>query len=107
VTLQYPQLNILINNAGIMRNVNLQSFKYGIENITDEIEINLSGAIRMVHQFLPHLKTNEPAAIINISLGLAFVSFPISTGLQCGKSRRSCLHKSVAASTLKYQGKSI
>lgn len=78
VTLQYPQLNILINNAGIMRYVDLQSAKYGIENITDEIEINLSGTIRMVHQFLPHLKTHKSAAIINVSSGLAYVPFPIS-----------------------------
>ena len=78
VTQQYPQLNILINNAGIMRNVDLQSTKYGIENIADEIEINLSGTIRMVHQFLPHLKLKKSAAIINVSSGLAFVPFPLS-----------------------------
>jgi uncharacterized oxidoreductase len=32
----------------------------------------------MVHQFLPHLKTQPAAAIVNISSGLAFVPFPIS-----------------------------
>ena len=78
VTQQYPQLNILINNAGIMRNVDLQTTKLDLENITDEIGINLSGTIRMVHQFLPHLKLKKSAAIINVSSGLAFVPFPLS-----------------------------
>ena len=78
VTQQYPQLNILINNAGIMRNVDLQTTKLDLETITDEIEINLSGTIRMAHQFLPHLKLKKSAAIINVSSGLAFVPFPLS-----------------------------
>src|SRR5260370_29298989 len=49
-----------------------------LEDITREIEINLSGSIRMVKQFLPHLKTKSEAAIMNVSSGLAFVPLPIS-----------------------------
>jgi uncharacterized oxidoreductase len=75
---QFPKINIIINNAGIMRNMDLQDNSMGLEDITREIETNLSGTIRMVHQFLPQLKTQETAAIINISSGLAFVPFPAS-----------------------------
>lgn len=78
VTKQFPQLNIIINNAGIMRNMDLQDTRMGLEDITREIETNLSGTIRMVHQFLPHLKTKKSAAIVNISSGLAFVPFSAS-----------------------------
>ena len=46
--------------------------------ITQEIEINVNGPIRMVKQFLPHLKRQKSSAIINVSSGLAFVPFPIS-----------------------------
>src|SRR6476661_8615566 len=49
-----------------------------LDDITREIEINLSGPIRMVKQFLPHLKTKSEAAIMNVSSGLAFVPLPIS-----------------------------
>ena len=49
-----------------------------VEDITREIETNLSGLIRMVHQFLPHLKIQGNAAIVNVSSGLAFVPFSIS-----------------------------
>jgi len=75
---RFPALNIIINNAGIMRNLNLQDTDMDLENITREIDTNLSGTIRMVHQFLPHLKKQQSAAIVNVSSGLAFVPFPIS-----------------------------
>ncbi|EHQ29470.1 SDR family oxidoreductase [Mucilaginibacter paludis] len=76
VTAQFPALNIIINNAGIMRNINL--LDTGQRDITAEIAIDLSGPILMVQQFLPHLLTQPAAAIINVSSGLAFVPFPIS-----------------------------
>jgi uncharacterized oxidoreductase len=61
-----------------MCNLDLQDTSISLDKITQEIDINLSGTIRMVHQFLPHLKTQPSAAIVNISSGLAFVPFPIS-----------------------------
>ncbi len=78
VTEQFPELNILINNAGIMREINIHDKAVSLEDITREIEINLSGPIRMVKQFLPHLKTKSQAAVMNVSSGLAFVPLPIS-----------------------------
>ena len=78
VTKQFPELNILINNAGIMREINVHDKAGSLEDVTREIEINLSGPIRMVKQFLPHLKTKSEAAIMNVSSSLAFVPLPIS-----------------------------
>jgi uncharacterized oxidoreductase len=78
VTQKFPALNMIINNAGIMRNLDLQDTTISLDSITQEIDTNLSGTIRMVHQFLPHLKTQPAAAIVNVSSGLAFVPFPIS-----------------------------
>ncbi|MGH2613595.1 MAG: SDR family oxidoreductase, partial [Rhabdochlamydiaceae bacterium] len=86
VTTQFPELNIIINSAGIMRNIDLQDTSLGLENITREIETNLSGTIRINYQFLPHLKTKKLAAIVNISSGLAFVPFPISPVYSATKS---------------------
>jgi uncharacterized oxidoreductase len=78
VTAGFPELNILINNAGIMRNINLLDAGNGQQEIAAEIDTDLSGPIRMVQQFLPHLLARPSAAIINVSSGLAFVPFPIS-----------------------------
>ncbi|HEX7357418.1 MAG TPA: SDR family NAD(P)-dependent oxidoreductase [Ignavibacteriaceae bacterium] len=78
VITQFPNLNIIINNAGEMRKINLHHTDIDIQDITREIDINLCGPIRMVQQFLPHLKTQKKAAIINVTSGLALVPFPIS-----------------------------
>ncbi len=74
---QFPELDVLINNAGIMRNLNLNQDR-DLHDVTREIEVNLSGPVRMVQQFLAHLKTRPEALIVNVSSGLAFVPFPIS-----------------------------
>ncbi|MFB9331127.1 SDR family oxidoreductase [Paenibacillus aurantiacus] len=74
VTADFPKLNILINNAGIMRAVDFNDTEY--DKICDEVDINLNGPIRMVQQFLPHLKKQPESAIVNVSSGLAFITFP-------------------------------
>jgi uncharacterized oxidoreductase len=78
VTGQFPALNVLINNAGIMRKINLHEPIPDVYDITREIDINLAAPIRMVKLFLPHLKRQRTAAIVNVSSGLAFVPFAIS-----------------------------
>jgi uncharacterized oxidoreductase len=75
---RFPDLDMLVNNAGIMRRINLRTIGTDLEAITQEIEINLSGSIRMVMQFLPHLQSRPKAAIVNVTSGLAFVPLPIS-----------------------------
>ena len=77
VLAQFPALDTLINNAGIMRNLDLTADR-DLADVTREIEINLSGPVRMVQQFLPHLTTRKGALIVNVSSGLAFVPLPIA-----------------------------
>jgi uncharacterized oxidoreductase len=77
VLAQFPALDILINNAGVMRNLNLNHDR-NLSDVTREIEINLSGPVRMIQQFLPHLRSRTDALIVNVSSGLAFIPFPVS-----------------------------
>jgi len=62
----FPNLNMLINNAGIMRKINLHAFSSDLRGLTREIETNLNGPIRMTVQFLPQLKAQKTAAIMNV-----------------------------------------
>ncbi len=78
ITHEYPKLNMLVNNAGVMRKINLQDRGADLEDLSREIDTNLTGPVRMVKQFLPQLKAQPYAAIVNVSSGLAFVPFPIS-----------------------------
>ncbi len=77
VTTQFPALDVLINNAGIMRNLNLNQDR-DLTDVTREIEINLCGPIQMIQQFLPYLKSRNDALIVNVSSSLAFVPLPVS-----------------------------
>lgn len=78
VTRQFPALNLLINNAGEMRKLVLQDHDADLLDITREVEINLMGPIRMVQAFLPQLKKQKTAAIMNVTSGIAMVPFPLS-----------------------------
>ncbi len=78
VTRDYPKLNILVNNAGVMRKINLQDRGTDLEDLSREIDTNLTGPVRMVKQFLPQLKAQPFSAIVNVSSALAFIPFPIS-----------------------------
>lgn len=75
---QFPELNIIINNAGLMRLIDLQDTSLDLENINREIATNLSGTVQMVHQFLPHLLTKKSAAIVNVSSGIAFMPYSVA-----------------------------
>ncbi|WP_228376301.1 SDR family oxidoreductase [Chryseobacterium sp. IHB B 17019] len=75
VTQQFPDLNMIINNVGEMRLLDLQDASKDLENIAREININLTGTIRMVHQFLPHLIKKRSAAIVNVSSAIAFMPY--------------------------------
>jgi uncharacterized oxidoreductase len=78
VTKDFPDLNILINNAGVMKTINLHDKDDDLVELTKEIDINLHGPIRMTKKFLSHLKTKPTAAIVNVSSGLAFTPLPMS-----------------------------
>ncbi|MEY8760612.1 SDR family oxidoreductase [Chryseobacterium tongliaoense] len=78
ITSQFPELSIIINNAGLMRLIDLQDTALDLEDINREIATNLSGTIQMVHQFLPHLRKQKTSAIINISSAISFMPYSIA-----------------------------
>ncbi len=73
----FPNLNVLINNAGIGLKLNLNDTGGQLEDLEKEIKTNLTGPIQMVKQFLPQLKRQKSAVIVNVTSGLAFVPMPL------------------------------
>src|SRR5262245_25632871 len=51
ISKEFPKMNVLVNNAGIMKYINLHDTEGTLEDITQEVEINLNGTIRMVKAF--------------------------------------------------------
>ncbi len=72
---EFPDLDVIVNNAGIMRNLTL-SEERPLADLTREIEVGITGPMWTVQQFLGHLRTRPNALIVNVSSGLAFVPFP-------------------------------
>lgn len=72
VTKEFPKLNVLINNAGIQRKIDLTKAEAWSET-DSEIDINIGGPIHLSMLAIPHLSKQERALIANVSSGLAFV----------------------------------
>jgi uncharacterized oxidoreductase len=71
VAAQYPALNVLVNNAGIMRLETLPQDDLG--DAEAMVTTNLLGPIRLTAALLPHLLKQAYSVIMNVSSGLAFV----------------------------------
>jgi len=96
VTADYPALNVLINNAGIMRGENLLAQPDDLADMEATITTNLLGPIRLTAAFLPHLQKQTQSTIINVSSGLAFVPLAFTPTYSATKAaiipiRRRCV----------------
>jgi uncharacterized oxidoreductase len=70
---EYPQLNVLINNAGIMKLEDLTKDPVALDVALETIETNLVAPIRLTTALLPLLKKQAHATIVNVTSGLAFM----------------------------------
>ncbi|MCL2647345.1 MAG: SDR family oxidoreductase [Phycisphaerales bacterium] len=72
---EFPALNVLVNNAGIQRKIDLTAASGGggaWEMLRDEIAINFDAPIHLSMLLANHLSGQRGAAIVNVSSGLAF-----------------------------------
>jgi uncharacterized oxidoreductase len=68
----HPGLNVLINNAGIMRREDLTKSR-DLCDAEQTIVTNLLAPIRLTNALIDHLVGQPEAAVVNVSSGLAFV----------------------------------
>jgi uncharacterized oxidoreductase len=73
----YPQLNVLVNNAGIQRVVDFTKGTDALSEVDKEVAINLLAPIHLSSMLIQCLKQHQQAAIINISSGLAFTPLAV------------------------------
>ena len=72
----FPALNAVIHNAGIMRTEKVKDA--GLEDAEATITTNLLGPIRLTAALLPHLLKQPRAAILTVTSGLAFVPLALN-----------------------------
>ena len=72
-TANFRNLNILVNNAGIQRQIDFRKGTEDLLNGENEIETNLQAPVHLSALFIPHLMKQAEAAIVNVSSGLGFI----------------------------------
>jgi uncharacterized oxidoreductase len=98
VVAEFPSLNVLINNAGIMRAEKLLAQPSDLADAEAMVATNLLGPIRLTAALLPQLLKQSRSAIINVSSGLAFLPLAI-TPTYCAT--KAAIHSYTL--TLRYQ----
>jgi uncharacterized oxidoreductase len=93
---KHPDLNVIVNNAGIQRVEDLTSGGPGAAELS--VAINLLGPIRLTAALLPLLLGKPRAAILNVTSGLAFMPSAI-TPTYCAS--KAALHS--YTQSLRYQ----
>ena len=75
---EFPALNCVFNNSGVQRRHDFAAGKpLDDPSMLAEIQTNLLGLIRVSAEFLPHLKNQQYAILLNVSSGLAFAPLAV------------------------------
>jgi uncharacterized oxidoreductase len=73
VKAQFPEVNVLVNNAGIQRRIKLTEYEEEWHQTHQELAVNLEAPIHLSALFIPLIRSHYEATIINISSIVAFV----------------------------------
>ena len=69
---EYPALNVVFNNAGIMKFEDLTQAR-DLSDAEAKLAINVLGPIRLTNALIEHLTQQPDAAIVTVTSGLAYV----------------------------------
>lgn len=83
----FKGLNILVNNAGIQRDIDLTKGEEDLLSGEDEIAVNFKAPVYLSALFAPFLAGKENAAIVNVSSALGILPmalFPVYCATKAG-----------------------
>lgn len=101
---KFPELNVLINNAGIQHNYNWISERNHPMKIRHEIATNLTSPMELMYGLLPMLLDKSESAIVNISSALIYApkkSAPIYCATKAG------IHNATKSIRYQLEGSSV
>ncbi len=99
----YPELNVLINNAGIMQ-IDDAAGVVDEAVLVPTVMTNLLGPIRMTSALIDHLKKQTTATVINVSSGLAFTPLAM-TAVYCAT--KAAVHSYTLSQRYQLKGSSV
>jgi uncharacterized oxidoreductase len=100
LTAEYPKLNVLINNAGIM-NIDDVSSAVDDKLLVSTLTTNLMGPIRMTGALIEHLKRQTEATVINTTSVLGFVPLAVTAAYS---STKAAMHSYTMSLRYKLKG---
>ena len=104
VKAEFPALNVLLNNAGIMK---MEKLEEGVDNLPiaeSIVATNLLGPLRLTAALLPVLQAKARSTVINVTSGLAFVPMA-ATPTYCAT--KAALHSWTQSLRFQLRGTSV
>ena len=100
---EYPKLNVVINNAGIMK-MDDAGGVVDDDIIVSTLTTNLMGPIRMTSALIEHLKQQPHAAVIHMTSGLAFTPLALTAVYSATK---AALHSYAMSQRFRLRGTNV
>ncbi|RYZ86630.1 MAG: SDR family NAD(P)-dependent oxidoreductase [Proteobacteria bacterium] len=100
---KFPELNIVIHNAGIMVNEKLTT-RNNSKIAADTVATNLLGPIQLTNALLPHFLQQTSATIMTVTSGLAYVPLALTPTYSATK---AAIHSYTQALRYQLQGTAI
>lgn len=94
-------IDVLINNAGILRRGNLDSENW-LKDFEDTINVNVKGGYYLTHAFIESLKRTK-GNIVNVASIQSFVAATTATSYAISKGAVAQMTKTLAAELAKYE----
>jgi len=85
VLARYPELNVLVTMAGVMRVEDWHRPETFLESAENVVTTNVLGPIRLIAAFVEHLQRRPDATIVTVSSGLAFAPLKVTPSYGASK----------------------
>ena len=104
ISRDYPSLNVLINNAGIMKTEDLNDPAADFSVVESTVETNLIAPLRLTTALLPLLKKQPHSTVMMVSSGLAFTPLAMTPSYCATK---AAIHSWTESLRYQMQGSSV
>lgn len=71
IVARFPDVGVIIHNAGIQHDLRMDDAGYGSADIQQEVDVNLVAPIALTRALLPHLQGRHQACVVNVTSALA------------------------------------
>jgi uncharacterized oxidoreductase len=95
VLADYPDLNVLVTMAGIMRAEDWHKPESFLESTEQVVVTNVLGPVRLIAAFIEHLQSRPDATIVTVSSGLAFTPLGVTPSYNLSKAAIHMLSESL------------